>query len=131
MPPQIDPSPAWYCQSTAPSLPGSIANAIPDFWPTTMTSRLSGSVTSIGGVPRSKSGPAFSPQFALPARQPNTSPAVSCLIHVIAPLKGSNATIASAVGCAEPLYVLPVAAYTSRRFASIVGADQMPTPDGP
>src|SRR5712691_10112871 len=88
-------------------------------------------VTSIAGVPRSKSGPAFSPQFALPARQPKTSPAVSCLIHLIAPLVRSKATIASAVGCAGALYVFPVPAYTTPRFASTVGADQMPTPDGP
>jgi hypothetical protein len=58
-------------------LSGSSANAFPDFCAATIRSRPSDWVISIGGVPRSKSGPAFSPQFALPARQPKTSPAVS------------------------------------------------------
>src|SRR5438046_2846776 len=129
MPPQIDPSPARYCQMTAPSRSGSIPNAIPDFCPTMMMSRPFGRVVTIAGVPMSKSGPALSPQLALPARQPNTSCAVNCLIHLIAPLPGSNATIASAVGCAGALYALPVAAYTTPRLTSTVGADQMPTPD--
>src|SRR5277367_3944752 len=131
MPPHSDPSPARYCQSVAPALSGSIANASPDFCAATMTSRPSGSVVSIGGVPRSKSGPAFSPQLALPARHPNTSCAVNCLIHLIPPVAISNATIESLAGCIGSLYVLPVDAYTRPRLTSIVGADQMPTPDGP
>src|SRR5262245_18029972 len=39
--------------------------------------------------------------------------------------------IASLVPCCGSVYMLPVAAYTMRRFESIVGADQMPAPDGP
>ena len=74
----------------------------------TMMSRPLERVTSIGGVPRSKSGPAFSPQFALPARQPKTSCAVSCFTHLIAPLSRSSATIASAVSCAGALSRKPM-----------------------
>src|SRR5262249_47498449 len=95
------------------------------------TARPLGDGTSIAGVPMSKSGPAFSPQLALPARQPKTSCSVNCLIHLIAPDGGSKATMASAVGCAGALYVMPVAAYTRLRFTSVVGADQIPTPAGP
>src|SRR6476661_3044866 len=104
---------------------------MPDFCPTTRISLPSFIVVNIGGVPKSKSGPAFSPQFAVPGRHPNTSPAVICFDHFPAPLSISKATIESAVGCDGPLYVFPVPTYTTLRFVSIVGADQMPTPDGP
>src|SRR6187401_1677772 len=43
----------------------------------------------------------------------------------------SNARTASLVVCAGSVYMLPVAAYTTRRLTSTVGADQMPAPDGP
>ena len=87
MPPQIEPSPARYCQSGAPSLSGSIAKRHP---------RLLADDDDVAAVRqgdehrracRNRSpGPAFSPQFALPARQPKTSSAVNCLIHLIAPV---------------------------------------------
>src|SRR6476660_2047719 len=104
---------------------------MPDFCPTTMMSLPLLMVVSMGGVPKSKSGPAFSPQFALPGRHPKTSPVVNCFDHFTTPLSRSNAMIESAVGCSGALYVLPVPTYTTLRLVSMVGADQMPTPDGP
>src|SRR5215470_4148307 len=59
------------------------------------------------------------------------SAGVACFVHLIAPVFRSIAMTASLDGCGGPLYVLPVATYSMRRFASIVGADQMADPDGP
>ena len=41
------------------------------------------------------------------------------------------AMTASVIGCGGSAYALPVDTYTTRRFASTVGADQMPPPAGP
>ena len=107
-------------------------------------SRPSPSVARIGALPKSKSGPSSSAggQFAAGAGgaarlkvmlQPTTktSFAVTCDVHLIAPLSRSNAMMASLVGCCGSVYMLPVAAYTTWRFGSIAGDDQMPAPDGP
>src|SRR5437764_11611001 len=56
---------------------------------------------------------------------------VACFVHRIAPVFRSMATTASLEGCGGPLYVLPVATYTTRRLTSTVGADQIAEPDGP
>src|ERR1041385_1172662 len=47
------------------------------------------------------------------------------------PVSRSIASTASVVGCCGSEYPLPVDTYSTRRRASIVGADQMPPPEGP
>ena len=58
-----------------------------------------------GDAPKSKSGPARSPQFTSPGVQPNTSgvDGAICRAQRIAPVLRSNASTASVVGCAGPL----------------------------
>ncbi len=92
----------------------------------------------MGALPKSKSGPSptseadgqFAP-FGLLQPTTNTSFGVTCCTQRVAPVSRSNATIESLVPCCGSVYILPVAAYTTRRFASTVGEDQMPAPDGP
>src|SRR5215471_20701051 len=75
----------------------------PDFWPTTSRRSPFGSVTSIGGDPKSKSGPLPAGQFAAstpPQARFQASPLVSWLTHLIAPELRSSAMIASLVGAA-------------------------------
>src|SRR5215468_131637 len=70
MPPSVPPRPARYSHNTAPRLSGSIAQAWPDFWPTTIASLPFDIFTSIGESPRSKSGPMsalFEAQLPAPA----------------------------------------------------------------
>src|SRR5580765_2354882 len=54
-----------------------------------------------------------------------------CDTHRIFPVSRSIAITASLVICCGSVYMLPVETYTSLRAASIVGALQMPAPDGP
>src|SRR5262245_31425956 len=63
-PPSALPAPTLRCQTNAPSLSGSIAQAAPDFWPITSTDLPFGSVRSIGELPKSKSGPPTSGQLS-------------------------------------------------------------------
>ena len=51
------PRPARYSQTISPFLSGSIAKPTPDFCPTTITSRPSGSLASAADAPKSASGP--------------------------------------------------------------------------
>src|SRR6185436_14762081 len=132
----MPPFPARYCHSTAPCLSGSNAQPTPDFWPATMMSRPPAIVVRIGALPKSWSGPisAAGAQLApVGPVQPITkiSFGVTCDVHLIAPVSRSNAMIASLVGCCGSVYMLPVAAYTTWRLTSTVGADQTPPPDGP
>ncbi len=88
----------------------------------------------MGEFPKSKSGPTSSGQFG-PGRAPQpttkTSDGVTCDDHTIFPVPRSNAMTASLVVCCGSVYMLPVAAYRRRRFASTVGDAQMPAPAGP
>src|SRR5580704_3593570 len=143
MPPSALPLPARYCHTTAPRLSGSIAHPTPDFCPMTMRSRVfddvagvdgAASVARIGALPKSKSGPTSRGQLAAAgALQPvtNTSVGVTCDDHTILPVSMSNAITASLVVCCGSVYMLPVAAYTTCRLASIVGDDQIAAPAGP
>src|SRR6266853_4047296 len=101
-----------------------------------MASLPFGSFASIGESPRSKSGPmsaAFAAQLLPAGGQPTiqTSFDRSCDTQRIFPLSRSMATTASLVGCCGSVYMLPVETYTSFRAASMVGALQIPAPEGP
>src|SRR5216683_3151666 len=105
---------------------------IPDFCPAMMTCFPPGSVRSTGDVPKSKSGPLSSGQLGL-LGQPITKLSLGCtwLDHTSLPVSRSNARIASLVLISTSVYEFPVDAYTSLRFRSMVGDDQIAAPAGP
>src|SRR5262249_20492757 len=89
-----------------------------------------------GGAEKSKSGPIVAGHARLSgffAWQPiaHASFGSTCRAHLMAPVSMFIAITASLIGCGGSAYWLPVATYTSLRFASMVGGDQMPTPAGP
>jgi hypothetical protein len=97
-------------------LSGSNAQPTPDFWPATITSLPSGRFTRIGALPKSKSGPRssaggqFAPFCGPPQPTMKMSFAVTCDVHLTAPVSRSKAMMASLVGCCGSVYILPVAA---------------------
>src|SRR5215831_6352369 len=76
---------------------------------------------------------AFAAQLFPAGGQPtiHTSFGSRCDTHRIFPVSSSIAMTASLVICCGSVYMLPVETYTSFLAASIVGALQMPAPDGP
>src|SRR5215470_14287986 len=76
---------------------------------------------------------AFAAQLLPAGGQPtiHTSFGSRCDTHRILPVSRSMAMTASLVICCGSVYILPVETYTSFLAASIVGALQMPAPDGP
>src|SRR5262245_7196865 len=76
---------------------------------------------------------AFAAQLLPAGGQPtiHTSFGSRCETQRILPVSRSRAMTASLVSCCGSVYMLPVETYTSFRAASIVGALQMPAPDGP
>src|SRR5687768_9562575 len=131
-PPSALPFPTRRCHTIVPLLSGSSAQTTPDFWPITMRLLPLGKSRRMAELPKSKSGPSSSGQFSRDGVQPTTytSLGVTWLVHRILPLLRSSAITASLVGPPGPEYSLPVATYSAPRFRSIVGADQMATPDG-
>src|SRR5215510_14540337 len=139
-PPHCPPSPlpplVRYSQIFAPFLSGSKPYAIPDFdWMIRMSWPFD-FFASIGDAEKSWSGPCSAGQRGLSgffAWQPiiQTSLGTGCATHLIVPLSRSIAITASVVGCCGSEYPLPVATYRTPRRGSIVGAAQMPPPDGP
>src|SRR5262245_55970551 len=105
---------------------------MPDLLPMTSASPPFGNFVSDGDLPKSKSGPGRSPQFASPTRQPKMSGAATCFAHNRRPLFRSSAATAFAAGAvATPAYVLPTPTYIAPRLTSIVGEDQIAPPAGP
>ena len=101
MPPRVPPFPMRTCHKTSPSLSGSMAWTIPDFWPATSIRFPFENVTRIGEVPKSKSGPLASGQLLLSAMRHamfHTSEAVICRDHRSFPESRSIARNASLVG---------------------------------
>src|ERR1700693_1407554 len=101
----------------------------------TMTSLWFGMVVRIGAFPKTKSGPGALLQLGLlePTRHPvtQTSLGVAWRTHLILPVARSKAITASLVGGCGSAKAWPVDAYTTFRFASMAGDDQIPTPAGP
>src|SRR5215831_1505772 len=135
-PPRPLPPLVRYSQIFAPLLSGSNAYAIPDFdWMIRMSCPFD-LFASIGDAEKSWSGPCSAGQRGLSgffAWQPiiQTSFGTGWATHLIVPLSRSIAITASVVGCCGSEYPLPVATYSTPRRGSIVGAAQMPPPDGP
>src|SRR4051812_42038023 len=103
-PPKPLPRPNLVCQTIAPSLSGSSANARPDFCGGTSRS-LPFTVTSVGGAEKSKSGPSvsgqagFDPSFFCGHPPVQLSPVVAWRTHLMTPVLMSSASTASVVFC--------------------------------
>ncbi len=104
MPLRALPLPTCVDHKTTPSLSGSRAQTVPDFWPTTSISLPSDRLTSIGDMPKSRSGPGGYGQFRPRGREQHAMlqaySDVAWKNQASSPISMSSATIASLVAVA-------------------------------